>query len=145
VASFIGQANLWLGKQTGMAGEFAELAVLGTTLLARPGDTTIENGGQATLMVRPERVRVSMEQPGGDVVSVRATVTDLTFQGPVVRLQLAAADDSPILAHIGAEQELPLLRPGDQVFVSWAPEASLVLPAADIPTTEDLEEMLDDS
>ena len=43
------------------------------------------------------------------------------------------------------EQDLPLLRPGDSVHVSWAPEASLVLPAADIPTTEDLEEMLDDS
>ena len=75
----------------------------------------------------------------------RATVTDLTFQGPVVRLSLAAPDDSTIVAHVGPEQDLPLLRPGDEVHVSWAPEASLVLPAADIPTTEDLEEMLDDS
>jgi spermidine/putrescine transport system ATP-binding protein len=117
--------------------------VLGTTLKARPGDTTIEPGGVATLMVRPERVRVSMDAPTGDVATVRATVRDLTFQGPVVRLSLAAADDSPILAHIGAEQDLPLLRPGDDVHVCWAPDASLVLPAADIPTTEDLEEMLD--
>jgi spermidine/putrescine transport system ATP-binding protein len=31
------------------------------------------------------------------------------------------------------------------VYVNWTPDASLVLPAADIPTTEDLEEMLDDS
>jgi spermidine/putrescine transport system ATP-binding protein len=145
VASFIGQANLWHGQQKGMDGEFAQLSVLGTTLRARPGDTTIETGGQATLMVRPERVRVSMEPPSGDVAGVSATVTDLTFQGPVVRLQLAAADGSPILAHVGPEQDLPLLRPGDQVHVCWAPEASLVLPAADIPTTEDLEEMLDDS
>jgi spermidine/putrescine transport system ATP-binding protein len=30
------------------------------------------------------------------------------------------------------------------VHVGWDPEAALVLPAADIPTTEDLEEMLDD-
>jgi spermidine/putrescine transport system ATP-binding protein len=145
VASFIGQANLWHGTQLGMSGEFADLEVLGTRLRARPGDTKIEPGGQATLMVRPERVRVSMDAPGGSVVSVPATVTDLTFQGPVIRLQLAAADDSPILAHIGAEQDLPMLRPGDQVYVCWAPEASLVLPAADIPTTEDLEDMLDDS
>jgi spermidine/putrescine transport system ATP-binding protein len=144
VAGFIGQANLWHGTQTGMTGEFADLSVLGTTLKARPGDTKIESGGQATLMVRPERVRVSMDAPGGGV-SVPATVTDLTFQGPVVRLQLAAADGSAILAHVGAEQDLPLLRPGDQVYVGWAPEASLVLPAADIPTTEDLEDMLDDS
>jgi spermidine/putrescine transport system ATP-binding protein len=146
VASFIGQANLWSGKQTGRPNrDFVEVEVLGTTLKARPGDTTIEPGGQATLMVRPERVRVSMDAPTGDVATVRATVSDLTFQGPVVRLSLAAPDDSAILAHVGAEQDLPMLRPGDEVHVCWAPEASLVLPAADIPTTEDLEEMLDDS
>ena len=146
VAGFIGQANLWTGRQTGRTNrDYVEVSVLGSTLKARPGDTTIEPGGQATLMVRPERVRVSMEPPTGDVATVPATVTDLTFQGPVVRLSLAAADDSPILAHVGPEQDLPLLRPGDRVYVSWAPEASLVLPAADIPTTEDLEEMLDDS
>jgi len=146
VASFIGQANLWAGRQTGRTNrDFVEIEVLGTTLKARPGDTTIEPGGHATLMVRPERVRVSMDAPTDDVATVQATVTDLCFQGPVVRLSMAASDDSPILAHIGAEQDLPMLRPGDHVHVSWAPDASLVLPAADIPTTEDLEEMLDDS
>ena len=146
VASFIGQANLWAGKQTGRTDrDFVEVEVLGTTLKARPGDTTIEPGGQATLMVRPERVRVSIDAPTGDVATVPATLTDLTFQGPVVRMSLAAPDESTIVAHVGPEQDLPMLRPGDQVHVSWAPDASVVLPAADIPTTEDLEEMLDDS
>ena len=149
VASFIGQANLWSGRQTGRANrDFVEVDVLGSTLKARPGETTIEPGGHATLMVRPERIRVSpssQEPPTGDVVGVRATVTDLTFQGPVVRLSMAAPDSSPIVAHVGPEQDLPLLRPGDEVHVSWAPSASLVLPGADIPTTEDLEDMLDDS
>nr|WP_228524166.1 ABC transporter ATP-binding protein [Mycolicibacterium phlei] len=144
VASFIGQANLWSGRQTGRTNrDFVEVDVLGTTLKARPGETTIEPGGHATLMVRPERVRVSVEEPTGDIATVRATVTDLTFQGPVVRLSVAAPDGSPVVAHVGPEQNLPLLRPGDEVYVSWAPDASLVLPAADIPTTEDLEEMLD--
>jgi spermidine/putrescine transport system ATP-binding protein len=146
VAGFIGQANLWHGRQTGRANrDYVEVEVLGTKLKAKPGDTTIEPGGEATLMVRPERVRVSMEPPTGDVAAVRAKVVDLTFQGPVLRLSLAAADDSPILAHVGTEQNLPMLRPGDDVYVGWSPDASLVLPAADIPTTEDLEEMLDDS
>jgi spermidine/putrescine transport system ATP-binding protein len=136
----------WAGRQTGRANrDFVEVEVLGTTLKSRAGDTTIEQGGHATLMVRPERVRVSMDAPTGDVATVRATVRDLTFQGPVVRLSLVAPDDSMILAHVGPEQDLPMLRPGDEVHVCWAPEASLVLPAADIPTTEDLEEMLDDS
>lgn len=146
VASFIGQANLWPGRQTGRSNrDFVEIEVLGTTLKAKPGDTTIESGGHATLMVRPERVRVSIDQPTGDVATVAATVKDLTFQGPVLRLSLAALDDSTIIAHVGPEQDLPLLRPGDAVHVSWSPEASRVLPAADIPTAEDLEEMLDDT
>ncbi|MGK2903978.1 MAG: ABC transporter ATP-binding protein [Mycobacterium sp.] len=146
VAGFIGQANLWSGKQTGRANrDFVEIDVLGTALKSRPGETTIESGGQATLMIRPERVRVTAEQPAGDLAVVRGTVRDLTFQGPVVRLSVAAPDDSTVVAHIGPEQSLPMLRPGDEVYVSWSPEASLVLPAADIPTTDDLEELLDDS
>lgn len=146
VASFIGQANLWSGRQTGRANrDYVEIDVLGTTLKAKAGDTTIEPGGHATLMIRPERVRVSMDAPSGDLATVSATVDDLTFQGPVLRLSLVAPDDSPIVAHVGPEQDLPLLRPGDQVHVAWAPDASRVLPAADIPTAEDLEDMLDDS
>lgn len=89
---------------------------------------------------------MSIDQPTGDVATVGAKVVDLTFQGPVLRLSMAVGDGSPpIVAHVGPEQNLPMLRPGDDVHVAWAPDASLVLPAADIPTTEDLEEMLDDS
>ena len=147
VAGFIGQANLWRGHQTGRANrDYVEVDVLGTTLKARPGDSAIEPGGQATVMVRPERVRVSMEQQADSSdVAVRATVVDLTFQGPVLRLSLVAADGSAILAHVGAEQDLPLLRPGDEVFAGWSPDASLVLPAGDIPNSENLDEALDES
>jgi spermidine/putrescine transport system ATP-binding protein len=146
VAGFIGQANLWHGRQTGRANrDYVEIDVLGSTLKARPGDTTIETGGRATVMVRPERIRVSMEQPAGDVSTVLAKVADLTFQGPVLRLSLEAPDGSPIVAHVGPEQDLPLLRPGDDVYAGWVPDAALVLPDAAIPSTQDLEEMLDDS
>ena len=146
VAGFIGQANLWPGRQTNRGENgFVDIDALGATLRARAGDTAIEPGGQAVLMVRPERVRITMEPPAGDVTTVAATVTDMTFQGPVVRVTLAAPDESPILAHVGPEDDLPLLRPGEAVHVSWPPASSLVLPSADIPTTEDLEEMFDDS
>jgi spermidine/putrescine transport system ATP-binding protein len=142
VAGFIGQANLWQGRQTGRANrDYVEVDVLGTTLKALPGDAAIEAGDQATVMVRPERVRVTMEPPTGDMAGVLARVVDLTFQGPVLRLSLVAADGSAILAHVGTEQDLPLLRPGDEVYVSWSPDASLVLPAADIPSSRHREGM----
>ena len=134
VAGFIGQANLWPGRHTGRANrDHVEVEVLGTTLKARPGDTVIESGGQVTVMVRPERIRVAMEPFPGNAIAVPARVVDLTFQGPVLRLSLIAPDDSPIVAHVGAELDLPMLRPGDEVYVGWSPDASLVLPIAVSP------------
>lgn len=148
VANFIGQANLWHGHQGAVNGNRADFSALGTTLPARCGATRIENGGRATLMVRPERVRVSTSPTGADMASTPATVVDVTFQGPVIRLSLVAPDNSPIIAHItpeGPEAGLSLLRPGDPVYASWSPEASLVLPAADIPAASDLDESLVES
>jgi spermidine/putrescine transport system ATP-binding protein len=148
VAGFIGQANLWPCRVTGTEADRLVLDALGTTLASAAGDTHIEVGRDATLMVRPERVRVSAERPpatdGSAANAVEATVTDLTFQGPLVRLSLAAADGSPIVAQLGHDVDLPLLRPGDTVWAGWPAGASLVLPAADIPTPEDLEEMFDE-
>jgi spermidine/putrescine transport system ATP-binding protein len=150
VAGFIGQANLWPCRVTGPASPTADgspafdVDVLGTAMASACGDVRIEIGGTATLMVRPERVRITTDEPT-DRGSVRATVTDLTFQGPLVRLLLVAADGSSIVAQLGHEVELPLLHPGDEVWASWPPDASLVLPAAEIPTAEDLEELLDDT
>ena len=46
----------------------------------------------------------------------------------MVRLALAAGDRSPVVAHVGPDQQLPLLRPGDPVHIGWAPEAALILP-----------------
>jgi spermidine/putrescine transport system ATP-binding protein len=50
------------------------------------------------------------------------------FQGPVVRLAGAAPDGTEVVAHIGADQQLPLLRPGDEVWATWEPAAASVLP-----------------
>lgn len=173
VAGFIGQANLWPCRVLGPAAvtpaprpeagsgstgdpedadaagagpaspQLVDVGVLGTSLRSACGDTRIESGGSATLMVRPERVRITTGHPEGHA-AVTGTVTDLTFQGALVRLSLAASDGSPIVAQLGHDAELPLLRPGDRVWASWPADASLVLPAADIPTTEDLEVMFDD-
>jgi spermidine/putrescine transport system ATP-binding protein len=75
--------------------------------------------------------------------AVEATVADLTFQGPVVRLSLAASDHATVIAHVGPEQDLPLLRPGDRVYACWSPNASLVLPAGDVPAIDEAQEVLD--
>ena len=64
-------------------------------------------------------------------------VTDLTFQGPVVRLSMRAADGHPVIAHLGPEDHLPGLRPGDRLWAHWPDDAACVLPDAPLPAVDD--------
>ena len=72
-------------------------------------------------MVRPERVRVSVAEPADGSMSLPCTVIDYVFQGPVVRFALAGPDDAEVVAHVGADEQLPMLRPGDKIWASWEP------------------------
>jgi len=138
VAGFIGQANLWPCTVEARTDGHAEVTAFGGARLgAACHMTEVVAGGRGTVMVRPERVQITMEEPTGRP-RVAGTVTDLTFQGPIVRLSLAAPDGSTVIANIGHDAALPLLRPGDPVWASWAPDAGCVLPPADhLPLTDD--------
>jgi spermidine/putrescine transport system ATP-binding protein len=139
VAGFIGQANLWPGTVTERHGEQTTFRAFGDTLVpAACRADSVAAGHEGTLMVRPERVAVATARPTDGSPTVEATVNDLTFQGPVVRLVLDAPDGSPIVAHVSHDADLPLLRPGDAVWASWSLDATCVLPASsDIPLTTD--------
>ena len=138
VAGFIGQANLWPARVTHRSGSSAIVTALGgSTFSGTCANPSVSADSAVTLMVRPERIAISVEEPttlptNGDsgTQSVRATVTDLTFQGPTVRLALRAPDDSPIIANIDPDADLPLLRPGDAVWATWSSSAVCVLPDA---------------
>jgi spermidine/putrescine transport system ATP-binding protein len=140
VAGFIGQANLVPAAVTSASGGTATVSALGSAVPARVSGAL---NGDATLMVRPERVRVATS---GDAGGVRLTVTSLVFQGPVVRLAGDAADGTEVVAHIGPDQELPMLRPGDDVWATWDEGAAVILPGRpdEAPPTDPDELEVDD-
>ena len=138
VAGFIGQANLWPAKVVSRDGESAVVEALGAGKLRGTCHVPEVAPGDGVLMVRPERVSIAVDEPTADLDKVRATVTDLTFQGPVVRLVLTAPDGSPIIANLDHDADLPFLRPGSEVWASWVPTAGCILPAApDLPLTDE--------
>jgi spermidine/putrescine transport system ATP-binding protein len=106
VADFIGVANL---------------------IPARDGE------GPATLVVRPERVRV-VREPATGGGSIPVTVTAAVFQGPVVRVVLRAADGTEIVAHLGPGEGADGLRPGDAAFAVWDQGAARLLPSSTGPS-----------
>jgi spermidine/putrescine transport system ATP-binding protein len=137
VAGFIGQANLWPAKVHSRDGDAAVVDALGAGPFQGTCHVAEVAPGDGVLMVRPERVSISISELPAGTCQVRARVTDLTFQGPVVRLVLDAPDGSPIIANLDHDADLPLLRPGDEVWAGWSPTAGCVLPAApDIPLTD---------
>ena len=139
VAGFIGQANLWPATIRSRASSQTSVDALGgADLEARCDESGLAVGDRAVLMVRPERITVQVTEPQGETPRVPATVTDLTFQGPVVRLAMTSRDGTPIVAALGPDADLPLLRPGDPVWATWSAHAGCVLPDTDhrSPTTD---------
>ncbi len=126
VAGFIGSANLLPGIARGRDGDdvVVELA---------SGGTVRSNGGYAALqvdrvsvMLRPERLRV-VSEPGPDGRSLAGTVRDVIFQGASARLSVALDDGTELVTHVGTDTDLPFLRPGDRVHVTWQPGAAYLL------------------
>jgi spermidine/putrescine transport system ATP-binding protein len=132
VAGFIGAANLLRTRIEALHNGEAEVVLPGGHRTSLPVATAVQEvGAHTTVMVRPERVRVALDDAAQNAGSIRATVTDVMFQGPVVRVSLRAADGTEVIAHVGAEQDLPMLRPGQEVSAVWDADAARLLPGID--------------
>ena len=115
VAGFIGMANLLPATVEARHGDQATARLADGTTVDAPAVDGLGVGEPATFMIRPERMHLAV---GGDA-GLTAEVVDLVFQGPLIRFELRAADGSALVAHVGPDEDLPLLRPGDRVQVMW--------------------------
>jgi spermidine/putrescine transport system ATP-binding protein len=128
VAGFIGTANLIAATVEAVRGDRVVVRVAGAHRLEVQADRPVFSPGEpAVLMVRPERIRVA---PEADALrhGVQATLTDTTFQGPVVRIVLRDAAGGEIVAHVGDGQRPGRLERGDLVWATWDPAGSRLLP-----------------
>jgi spermidine/putrescine transport system ATP-binding protein len=131
VANFIGSANLMKATVAEVSGGRATAVVARDHRVDMPaGDWGPQAGGAATVMVRPERLRLT-SNGHAERGALPTTVQSVVFQGPVVRCALRCADGTTIVAHVGPEHELPDVRPGQTIYVSWDADAARLLPPGD--------------
>jgi spermidine/putrescine transport system ATP-binding protein len=130
VAGFIGVANLIPAVVATTDRTTAGVDAAGRRLPVPITDPTVRTGDAAVVMVRPERLHLATTAPATGGAAIEVAVADLTFQGPVVRAALRTDDGTDLVAHVGPEAELPMLRPGDRLWASWEPEAACLLRAA---------------
>ncbi len=137
VANFIGQANLMPAKVIGVMDGRAVITVCGDHRLEAPvSGWEPKPGTQATLMIRPERVRVVALN--GDSRPVPALLEAAVFQGPAIRAILRAADGSELTGHVGPEAGGPSLVVGQRYGVTWEGDAARLLPPARTPNQLDM-------
>ena len=127
VANFIGVANLIAAKVGRSEGNGATALVGGESVPVTPGGWKGNPGEAATVMIRPERLKVSMSPLAGGV-SIPVTMESAIFQGPVVRLALRAKDGTEIIGHMGPDELIPNLEVGQALFAGWDREAARLLP-----------------
>ena len=120
VADFIGRANFLTGRVLGVVGDEVDVSLLGVPVRV-PAGGRHGVGSQATVVVRPESIRVGT---GG----LRAGVRGSTFLGSYVEYELQAGDDV-VLAIDGEWMTRGLHAPGEEVAWSLAPERAYALPA----------------
>ncbi len=129
VANFIGQANLLAARVVGVMEGRAVVTVCGDHRLEIPvaGWSPVV-GGLATVMVRPERMRVRALD--ATARAVPATLTTAVFQGSAVRAILRTSDGSELTVHIGPDDGAPVMSPGTEYNISWDADAARLLPPA---------------
>jgi spermidine/putrescine transport system ATP-binding protein len=128
VAGFIGSANLLPGTTSGHDGDDVVVDLKCGVSVRASGSAAGRVGDPVSLMIRPERLRVSVNGHVPDHGRrLDGLVRNLIFQGSQVRLELELSDGTDIVSWIDPDDDLPMLRPGSPVSVSWSPGAAYVL------------------
>ena len=112
VADFIGDSNFFTAKVQGQVAELAD----GSRVPCEGGS------GGATLMVRPEAIRLAGDGP------LRGSVVQTSFLGKHVRVAVETkAAEAPVIVALHDSSALPAV--GDAVGLGWAPGDGIVLEA----------------
>ncbi|MFQ3634356.1 MAG: ABC transporter ATP-binding protein [Cyanobacteriota bacterium] len=122
VAQFIGKANFLQGTVQAIEGEAVAIAIHGCTVRALALGQALTEGQAATVMLRPERVRLVAAETAG---AIAATIRQVAYIGQIWECRLDTPL-GPLMATQLGGQSAPA--EGDACGVVWEADACIVLP-----------------
>ncbi|KAA1427768.1 ABC transporter ATP-binding protein [Nocardioides antri] len=132
VANFLGRSNLVAGSVTGTAGEEVSVQLDGGTVTA-PVERAATAEGKVWVGVRPEKVHL---KPAGDPAGGRgnelrdAVVSDVSFAGVSTEYVVRLPSGQELMVFEQNHTSQRRLHSGDRVDLTWAPEHTFLLDAA---------------
>jgi spermidine/putrescine transport system ATP-binding protein len=134
VAGFIGSANLLPGRIVENLSEGSIVELIAGPRVVAYGPQQMAVGSEVSVMLRPERLNVAPTSQASQASqahdagsSLEGTVRDLVFQGASARLLLQLADGTGVVTNVATDADLPFLRPGDSVTMTWKPKAAYLI------------------
>jgi len=127
VADFIGKMNLLEGRASGYIDGVLRVEIKGIASAKVPHTENVL--GEVGLAVRPEKVRLSRDEPGEDRIRLRGRVAEIAYYGGESHVYLECGDGLTITAKVQNEARTttPSAGPGDTLWLSWQPADTLVL------------------
>jgi putrescine transport system ATP-binding protein len=123
VADFIGEVTLIEGRQ-------GEAGLIDSALgKLRVADGSAKPDEAVWLALRPEKIGISAERPAGEINVLSGTVFEIGYRGDMSIYKMRLADHSLMkvaLANTGA-RGTPSFAVGDLAWLSWSPEAGVML------------------
>jgi putrescine transport system ATP-binding protein len=124
VAGFVGDVNLIEARVTAVYPTFVEIACEGACLRVPHTDVA---PGPVTLALRPEKIRISRKQPENASNSFSGTVSDIGYLGALSIYKVRLGSGLVLKAAVMNTEAERGISVNDNVFVTWAPEAAVVL------------------
>jgi putrescine transport system ATP-binding protein len=130
VADFVGNINLIEGRVVEVDGErmTIDCATLDASLCA-VADGPVPEDGRLCLAVRPEKIRLSKEQPEPGANVLKGVVWDLGYFGDqsLYRVRLSSGVVMQAIAQNLRRSASLTLEWDDEVYLSWDPASTIVL------------------
>ncbi len=133
VAEFVGDINILEARVTAVEGEIvrAQSALVGPVELDEEV-LQLAPGSDVAIGLRPEKIRLSHDEPPQTVNKVRGEIWDIGYLGDMTMVQImVGGDDGQLLKVSLTNRSRRIERPfawEDEVWLSWDVEAGLVLP-----------------
>ena len=131
VSDFIGQTNFLRGTVIASGGGAATLRTDdGQTLLGESA-AELSPGSAATLLLRPEAIRLLRAAEAAEGQGLRGTIAEVIYLGGSVRAGVAGGD-ALVWVEL-RDDEAEGLVPGEPVVMTWKPSAATVWPGNAAP------------
>ncbi|MEU8266188.1 ABC transporter ATP-binding protein [Sphaerisporangium sp. NPDC049002] len=128
VAGFIGTSNLLSGTAEAVSDGTATIRIGDRDRVLVPvADGTLK-GGAVEVTVRPEKIRISHDEPGADLSAVRGTVAEVVYLGTYnsYAVNLAGGAEFTVFEQNARDSSITAER-GDSVWLSWQPQHSYAI------------------